>query len=51
MKNKIIVYGKSGGYAVVATFLGNQWWITSKDDKLELLNGQTSGLKIEIDNL
>lgn len=37
MENKIIVYGKSGGYAVVATFLGNQWWITSKDDKLELL--------------
>ena len=37
MENKIIVYGKSGGYAVVATFLGNQWWITSKDDKLEPL--------------
>ena len=37
MKDKIIVYGKSGGYAVVATFLGNQWWITSKDDKLEPL--------------
>ena len=37
MKDKILVYGKSGGYAVVATFLGNQWWITSKDDKLEPL--------------
>ena len=38
MKDKILVYGKSGGYAVVATFLGNQWWITSKDDKLEPLS-------------
>ena len=37
MKDKIVIYGKSGGYAVVATFLGNQWWITSKDDKLEPL--------------
>ena len=37
MKDKILVYGKSGGYAVVATFLGNQWRITSKDDKLEPL--------------
>ena len=37
MKDKILVYGKSGGYAVVATFLGNQWWITSKDDKLDPL--------------
>ena len=37
MKDKILVYGKSGGYAVVATFLSNQWWITSKDDKLEPL--------------
>ncbi len=37
MENKVIVYSKSGGFAVVATFLGNQWWVTSKDEKLEPL--------------
>ena len=37
MENKIVVYGKCGGFATIATFLGNQWWITSKDDKLEPL--------------
>lgn len=34
MKDKIIVYGKSGGLATIATFLGNQWWVTSKDERL-----------------
>ena len=37
MESKILVYGKSGGYATVATFLGNQWWITNKDERLEPL--------------
>ena len=37
MEHQIIVYSKNGGYAVVASFLGNQWWITSKDEKLEPL--------------
>ena len=37
MKNKIIVYGKCSGVATTATFLGNQWWVTSKDEKLEPL--------------
>ena len=37
MEQKILVYGKSGGYATVATFLGNQWWITNKDERLEPL--------------
>ena len=37
MKDKIIVYGKSGGLATIATFLGNQWWVTSKDERLEPL--------------
>ena len=37
MKDKIIVYGKSSGVATTATFLGNQWWLTSKDEKLEPL--------------
>ena len=37
MKDKIIVYGKSGGFATIATFLGNQWWVTSKDERLEPL--------------
>ena len=39
MENKIIVYGKCGGYATVATFLGNQWWVTNKDERLEPLYG------------
>lgn len=34
MSNKIIVYDKCGGVVTVATFLGDQWWITSKDEKL-----------------
>ena len=37
MENKIIVYGKSSGVATIATFLGNQWWVTNKDEKLEPL--------------
>jgi hypothetical protein len=37
MENKIVVYGKCGGFATIATFLGNQWWITLKDEKLEPL--------------
>ena len=37
MKDKIVVYGKCSGVATIATFLGNQWWITSKDEKLEPL--------------
>ena len=37
MESKILVYGKCGGYATVATFLGNQWWITNKDERLEPL--------------
>lgn len=37
MKDKIIVYGKGSGVATTATFLGNQWWLTSKDEKLEPL--------------
>ena len=37
MENKIVVYSKCGGFATIATFLGNQWWITSKDEKLEQL--------------
>ena len=38
MENKIIVYGKSSGVATIATFLGNQWWVTNKDERLEPLN-------------
>lgn len=37
MNEKIIVYGKCSGVATTATFLGNQWWVTSKDEKLEPL--------------
>ena len=37
MEHKILVYGKCGGYATVATFLGNQWWVTNKDERLEPL--------------
>ena len=37
MEHKIIVYGKCGGFATIATFLGNQWWVTSKDERLEPL--------------
>lgn len=39
MENKILVYGKCGGFATVATFLGNQWWVTNKDERLEPLYG------------
>ena len=37
MKDKIVVYGKCSGVATIATFLGNQWWVTSKDEKLDPL--------------
>jgi len=37
MENQIIVYGKSSGVATTATFLGGQWWVTAKDEKLEPL--------------
>ena len=37
MKKMIVVYGKCGGVATVATFVGNQWWITSRDERLEPL--------------
>ena len=37
MENVIVVYGKLSGYAAVVTFLGNQWWNTSKDQMLEPL--------------
>ena len=37
MKDKIIVYGKCSGVATTATFLGNQWWVTAKDERLEPL--------------
>ena len=37
MEHKIVVYGKCGGFATIATFLGNQWWLTSKDERLEPL--------------
>ena len=37
MNNMIVVYGKCGGVATVATFVGNQWWITSRDERLEPL--------------
>ena len=39
MEHKILVYGKCGGFATVATFLGNQWWVTNKDERLEPLYG------------
>jgi hypothetical protein len=38
MEHKIIVYSKCGGFATIATFLGNQWWVTNKDERLEPLN-------------
>ena len=31
----IVVYGKNSGVATTATYFGNQWWITSKDERLE----------------
>ena len=37
MKNMIVVYGKNSGAATVASFLGNQWWVTAKDQPLEPL--------------
>ena len=37
MKQQILVYGKCGGYVTIATFLGNQWWVTNRDEKLEPL--------------
>ena len=33
----IVVYGKNSGVATTATYFGNQWWITSKDERLEPL--------------
>ena len=42
MEHKILVYGKCGGYATVATFLGNQWWVTNKDERLEPLYGDSA---------
>jgi nucleoside-diphosphate-sugar epimerase len=42
MEQKILVYGKCGGYATVATFLGNQWWVTNKDERLEPLYGDST---------
>ena len=42
MEHKILVYGKCGGYATVATFLGNQWWVTNKDERLEPLYGDST---------
>ena len=41
MENVIVVYGKFSGYASVVTFLGNQWWNTSKDQTLEPLFEET----------
>ena len=38
MEHKIIVYSKCGGFATIAIFLGNQWWVTNKDERLEPLN-------------
>ena len=35
--NMIVVYGKNSGVATTATYFGNQWWITSKDERLEPL--------------
>ena len=37
MKQQILVYGKCGGYVTIATFLGNQWWVTNKDERLQPL--------------
>ena len=37
MENVIVVYGVHSGNALVVTFLGNQWWCTSKDERLEPL--------------
>ena len=36
MKNlsMIVVYGKNSGVATTAAYFGNQWWITSKDERL-----------------
>ena len=42
MEHKILIYGKCGGYATVATFLGNQWWVTNKDERLEPLYGDSA---------
>ena len=33
----IVVYGKNSGVATTAAYFGNQWWITSKDERLEPL--------------
>lgn len=35
MKDKIIVYSKEEGFPCVITFLGNKWWLTSRNDILE----------------
>ena len=35
MKNlsMIVVYGKNSGVATTATYFGNQWWMTAKDER------------------
>ena len=33
----IVVYGKNSGVATTATYFGNQWWMTAKDERLEPL--------------
>ena len=40
--NMIVVYGKNSGVATTATYFGNQWWITSKDERLEPLYSKGS---------
>ncbi len=39
--NKIIVYNKVSGVVATATFLGNQWWLTTKNEVLEPLEDST----------
>lgn len=34
MKNRIVVYTKDGGFPYSVVFLGNQWWIVTKDEPL-----------------
>ncbi len=34
MEHKIFVYNRYTGHVTIATFLGNDWWITNKDEKL-----------------
>ena len=44
MEHRILVYGKCGGYVTIATFLGNQWWVTNRDEKLEPLMRDLAGM-------